>query len=136
MASAHVKQLHKKLAELDAQLADINAKRSIILEMIEEENPTPKKTPARRASVKKHVIDLLTEVKSIGLNAALAVDMAKDKGLDLDRGSVSSLLSRLKTDGAVTYDEDGKYRLADFPRDTKPTLGGSVTPIRNSGAYS
>ena len=71
---------------------------------------------------------------SDGLNAAIAVDMVKGDGIELERGSVISLFSRLKTDGTVTYDEDGMYRLTDFPRETKPTLGGSVFPLRNSGA--
>lgn len=136
MASAHVKQLQMKLAELDAQLAEINVKRSIILEMIEDESPTPKKERAPRANVKSLVLGMLSDVGPKGLNAAIVVDAAKDGGRLVERGSVSSLLSRLKHDGTVTYDEDGRYRLTSAPRPTKPTLsGGSVSPLRTSGVF-
>ena len=136
MASTHVKHVQRKLAELDLQLAEINAKRSILLEMLEEENPTPKKIRSRRGNAKEHVIDYLTKVEASGLNATIVVEMAEKDGISLERSSVSSLLSRLKHDGTVTYDEDGKYRLTNFPRVTKPTLPGSVTPLRTSGVTS
>jgi DNA-binding IclR family transcriptional regulator len=57
------------------------------------------------------VIELLEQVGRAGLNAGLAVEMAEAEGRELDRGSTSSLLSRLKADGTVEYDGD-RYRLS------------------------
>lgn len=90
-----------------------------------DESPVP---PARAAkgSVKNTVLDLLEDAGRRGVNAATAVDLAKAKGITLERGSVSSLLSRLKTDGIVNHDGN-VYRLKKF------TEMPGVTPLRTSG---
>lgn len=65
----------------------------------------------RRGFVKEHVIRLVTENGERGLISSELVDLAKAQGINLDRGSVSSLLSKLKQDGVLEY-RDGKYRPA------------------------
>lgn len=74
---------------------------------------TTRKRRAARGNVKTMLEEFLKEVAGKGLNAAIAVQMAELRGHSLDRNSVSSLLSRWKTDGAVFYDGD-KYRLKEF----------------------
>jgi len=69
----------------------------------------------RRSNVKSFIISLLTEAGTTGLNAASAVEMAGRKGVPLERTSASSILSRLKADGAAAYDGD-KYRLNEFAK--------------------
>jgi hypothetical protein len=79
-------------------------------------NPAYRKPPrSARGYVKKTLHALLVEVAGAGLNAAVAVQMAEQRGQVLDRGTASSLLSRWKRDGAVIH-EGGKYRLKDQPR--------------------
>jgi DNA-binding transcriptional regulator LsrR (DeoR family) len=70
-------------------------------------------SPARRINVKATILDLLKEVGTTGLNAATTVEIAARRGIELDRASVSSLLSRLKREGTVNYDGE-KYRLPEF----------------------
>ena len=53
---------------------------------------------------------MLKEAGKTGLNANSAVEMAKRRGIELDRGTVSSTLSRMKRDGAVDHDGE-RYRL-------------------------
>lgn len=65
---------------------------------------------AKRSNVKQLVIDLLKERGDSGLNASLAVELAERRGERIERGTVSSLLSRLKAEGVVTYDNN-VYRL-------------------------
>lgn len=65
---------------------------------------------ADKQSVKGMLLRLLEEAGATGLNAALAVRTATRRGIDLDRGSVSSMLSRFKREGVVIYDGE-KYRL-------------------------
>ena len=71
----------------------------------------------QRKSVMNVVLTLLEEVGADGLNAAIALRMASAKGIELNRGSVSSLLSRLKRDDVVDYDGE-RYRLKVFSGDT------------------
>jgi DNA-binding transcriptional ArsR family regulator len=81
-----------------------------------------------RSSAKSAVLDLLREVGTTGLNAAVACEIAERRGAKLDRGTVSSLLSRLKRDGIVIY-EDDRYRLKEFsPRkpDAQRTVDENV----------
>lgn len=74
----------------------------------------------RRLGVKDMVLRLLSEHREIGLTANETVEAAARHGVDLDRGSVSSYLSRLKREGVVVL-RDSKYRLA-------PKAGNSSAP--------
>lgn len=109
-----MKELDKLIADTEQQIEHLQIKLSGMLEarraMSGEPEPVKQRTP--RANVKQRVLDLLQEVRHSGLNAAMAVQMAKERGETLDRGSVSSLLSRLKNEGTVTYD-GVVYKLAE-----------------------
>jgi hypothetical protein len=72
------------------------------------------KTP--RGESKALVIDLLTQVGTLGLNAEIAVQMASQRGLTLKRGTAASELSRFKADGIVVHDGE-RYRLPNFAKD-------------------
>lgn len=72
--------------------------------------PTSSRSTATKPNVKKTLITLLEEVGETGLNAATAVEMAAKRGERLERPTVSSLLSRFKADGLVSYD-NVVYRL-------------------------
>jgi hypothetical protein len=72
---------------------------------------------SRRSGVKGFVLDLLRERGADGLNAAVAVEIAAGRGVLMDRGSVSSLLSRLKSDDVVVYEND-IYKLKEFSTET------------------
>lgn len=64
----------------------------------------------RKPKTKKVVLDMLGEAGISGLVATEAVERAASRGISLERGTVSSLLSRFKRDGLVEYDGD-RYRL-------------------------
>lgn len=76
------------------------------------------KSSGRRSNVKKTLIDMLKESGTTGLNASTAVEIAARRGVNLDRGTVSSLLSRLKHDEVVVYD-GANYRLKEFSKEEK-----------------
>jgi hypothetical protein len=62
-----------------------------------------------RRNVKRTVMELVQEAAKAGITAAEVVDRAKVKGRDLDKASVSSLLSRFKRDGTLTFDGERYY---------------------------
>lgn len=77
----------------------------------------------RRTSTKSVVLDLLDDVGAAGISAAIAVDLAERRGITIERASVSSLLSRLKSDGVVVFDGE-KYRLPKYASDPDPRANG------------
>ncbi|MEM1344745.1 MAG: hypothetical protein AAGI34_09225 [Pseudomonadota bacterium] len=119
-AGEQMKIIKDKIADIDEQIKKLKERRSVLVELISEMSgdKAGQKKRAVRSNVKGAVLDLLQRVGSNGLNAAIAVDMAKSElGLRLDRGSVSSLLSRFKHDGTVFY--DGRvYRLSSLKDNT------------------
>jgi hypothetical protein len=55
-------------------------------------------------NVKRTVMELVNEAGKLGVTAAEIVERAFAKGRTLERPSVSSLLSRFKREGALTFD--------------------------------
>lgn len=100
-------QLKAKIAELQQQLHGVE----MTIRAMRGESAAPVRTRAPRSNVKNYILTLLEEAGERGLNAARAVEIAESKGDTLERGTVSSLLSRLKADGVVAYD-GSLYRLS------------------------
>ena len=123
-----VKDMKERLEDIRREIGKLQAQEALLLDMMGKEpiEKTTKRAP--KGSVKSRVLEMLETQGRNGLNAAKAVELSEAGGEPLDRGSVSSLLSRLKQDGVVAY--DGKnYRLKRYAGDTVV----SVTPLRTSG---
>ena len=67
-----------------------------------------------RTPIKDVVLGLIEEFKETGLSVNEVIELAQARGQDLDRGSVSSLLSRLKREGVLDL-RDSKYRSLRHP---------------------
>lgn len=143
MAGKSTKMIQERLAKKQEEMRILQGQISLLEDMLKEtgvEVPTetPVRTRAPRSHVKNTVLNLLKEVGASGLNAAIAVDAAAKKGTKLERGSVSSLLSRLKEDGVVTYDGD-RYKLKEFEAPNRPSEdrgGASIFSIPASRGVS
>ena len=120
-------RLLKEREAIDNQIAGLERAISLIANDSGDGQPSGR---SKRVSIKATVLDLLEEVGTTGLNAAVAVDLANRRGISLDRGSVSSLLSRLKAEEIVAFDGD-KYRVMKFAstssreREAAPRHGGA-----------
>jgi hypothetical protein len=120
----------RKLQELrDALKAEIEAKKmhlegvEMAIRAAEGDSPLLAiRANAVRPNVKKTLLTLLEEVGDGGLNAATAVELASRKGERLERATVSSLLSRFKSDGLVSH-EGGMYRLTGAAKTEEVTKG-------------
>lgn len=123
---SRLEAIRREIEKLRTQESILKAQESLLLDMMDEK-PAATTVRAAKGSVKSTVLDLLERAGEGGLNAAIAVEMAKEDGIDLDRGSVSSLLSRLKTDNVVIYNGT-VYRLKKFSQ-----FSGGVTRLRTSG---
>jgi hypothetical protein len=123
------------LRDLDLAMREvekIKAQEDLIRDMIREARGEPKvKLRAPRSNVKQTILELLEQAGADGINAASAVEKSARAGVTLERGTVSSLLSRLKNEGIVIYD-GSVYRLAKHKGDAGP----NVHPLRTSGIFT
>lgn len=127
--SNQMKMLEERLEQVRREMEKLKAQETLLLDMIREASGEPKVKPrAPRSNVKQTVLALLESVGATGLNATTAVEMAAKDGMSLERGTVSSLLSRLKNEGVVVYDGT-VYRLKQHAEDGTP----NVHPLRTSG---
>ena len=108
---ALIKLIEEKKAERDKLNIEIAALEAGAKRMSGE--PSIQKRRAPRSNVKNFVLQALEEFGAEGVNAASICEYAETKGRPLERGSVSSLLSRLKNEGITVYD-GSLYRLAEY----------------------
>ena len=70
-----------------------------------------------RSELKQTVLQILEMAGSVGISTASLIDDAKTLGFSFERASVSSTLSRLKSDGIVEFDGN-RYRLREREAET------------------
>lgn len=78
----------------------------------------------RARNVKDTVLGLLAEAGDVGLSVTRVLEIAQARGVNVERASVSSLLSRLKREGVLDMN-DGKYSVQK-PVPREPRLVVSV----------
>jgi len=126
-----MKAIEDAIARLEAERTLVNARIDAKIEAFREAilmqdgspptetpSPAPQHTRApirrqRRGNLKQTVLDLAKEAGDRGLTTERCLTMAKDRGIDLLRDSVSSLLSRLKSDDILFFDGQ-VYRLKQY----------------------
>jgi hypothetical protein len=119
-----LKGIYEAISRLEAERAAFNSRIDGRIEGLKEalriQNgefglPTPenRQRRMRRGNLKETVLDLAAQVAEVGMTGEECVALAKSKGIDLVPASVSSLLSRLKTDGILFFDGQ-KYRLKQY----------------------
>ena len=120
---AQVQKLHETRAQMEAEIEALKNKMAgiqIAIDVLEgNAAPDDEDEPgrARRGAVKEALYELLKDAGKTGLNAHAAVEMAKSRGIELDRNTVSSTLSRMKKDGAIDHDGE-RYRLKGLEKQT------------------
>lgn len=109
-----IAQTLKTLEALQNQLLGVEASMKAL------GSPSGAAPPLRR-NVKRTVMELVQEAGRAGITAAEIVERAASKGRQLAQPSVSSLLSRFKRDGALTFDGE-RYYPAGPPTPQEPPL--------------
>ncbi len=119
--AAVVADLERRLAEAQVELKTLDGAIAVM-----EGSPMPKGQRGRRSNVKKMVMGIINEAAQAGVTALEVVDKGAALGRSLDRASVSSLLSRLKREGTLTFDGE-RYRPMDPKNDP---MAGVPLPLR------
>jgi len=123
-----MKALEARLDGVMREIEKLRAQEALLRDMMREASGEPKFKPrAPRSNVKQTVLEFLEQAGAVGINATGIVEGAAQGGITLERGTVSSLLSRLKGD-RIAYYENNAYRLEKY----RPE-GANVHPIRTSG---
>ena len=137
-----MKALLASIESKEAEIVRLQAQVDALREVYNQEAGITEDARKKSAvPVKTTILDLLEKVGANGLNANIACAMAQTDGIDLHQKSVSSLLSRFKSDGTVVHD-GAKYYLPKFkekrPDPTLPEMPGVdvVRPFRTSGQSS
>lgn len=97
--------IRRRLVETRRELDRLHAQEELLLDML-----TPPAVRAPSSTVKALVLDDLAAAGDAGVNTSEIVKAANDRGQHVNRGTVSSLLSRLVRDGVAEYRGD-RYRL-------------------------
>ena len=140
MAQAYADGLRRLMAQREKLVSELEAYRNQISGLdlaIQLLSDTPMMESAallnsghkRQLGVTETLLELLREVGTAGLNAQLAAKIALERGVNLKRQSASSLLSRLKKEGTVVY-EDGRYKLIEFSREAERLDEGAAQERR------
>jgi hypothetical protein len=119
VTAAHLRQL---VSQRDQLVAEMEALRNKIagLEMAirlvsDGPEPGPVSPTTGKIRVSETLLSLLRESGETGLKPRAAIELAAGRGIDLNRGSVYSLLNRMERAGTVVH-EDGRYKLREFAR--------------------
>lgn len=103
-----IRDFEEELAALKQKQALLETEIQTVERMIRkakgEAEPTEQEVRPRRPNVKGIVLALIQERASLGITPSIAVEIAAQRGVALEKATVSSLLSRLKNDGIVKYD--------------------------------
>lgn len=126
MTTQHLEKLREELARVMGDMRALEGQRDGLLMAIQVVTDQPTTAPATSETVKKRhgpikdiVLRLLSENAERGLVSLEIVDLAKAQGIELERNSVSSMLSRFKRDNIVEH-KDGKYRIPrPFPHEIR-----------------
>jgi hypothetical protein len=111
--AADIEAMRNKLAGIDMAIATLRGN-----------EPESGVSGSPRANVKGTMLSIINDAGKAGVTASEVVERANAMGRSLDRGSVSSLLSRFKREGLLSFD-GARY----FPAEPKePT---NVRPIKS-----
>src|ERR1044071_1881830 len=109
-----MKPLDEEIARIDAEIERLRARKEGIVrakEILSGEAPHLSPGPARKrsANVKPLILDLMATAAATGASSAEVTDWVKEKVPTVAKDTVGSILSRLKADGALTYDGERYY---------------------------
>jgi hypothetical protein len=120
LRDALLTDINQRERELDALRNKMKGIDAAIAAITGTNIPDPRRRTRR--NVKGTVMDLIVQAGKAGVTAHEIVDQAAVGGRQLDRPSVSSLLSRLKREGVLSFDGERYYPVAGRDIENSPNL--------------
>lgn len=111
--------LDAEITRLDAEIARLQGERAGLLRAKElltgEETPIKLEPRKRVTSVKPLVLDIMSDVGAAGATTAEVDDRVRGMVPAVAKDTVGSVLSRLKSEGALVYEGDRYYEKRHAP---------------------
>lgn len=116
------KMIKDELARIRAEIEKLTAQEEVLLKILaqSEDGPTPAAPRRRSPNIKPLVLDLMSKAGFTGATSAEVDFSVRQRVPTVAKDTVGSILSRLKADGALTYDGERYYE----KRFTPPPGGG------------
>ena len=120
-----MKKLDEQIAMIDRQIQELQFKRLGLLEFKSSLSGEPETAVVKKraTNVKPMVLDIMRVAGAQGATSAEVYDLARRLNPIIGRETISSVLSRLKADGALTYSGERYYE----KQATPPSGGWSPT---------
>jgi hypothetical protein len=99
--------LDDEIARLDAEITRLQGERAGLVRakaLLSGTAPLPSRK--RSANVKPIVLDIMSQVGTAGATSAEVAAMVKERLPEVAKDTVASILSRLKFDGALVYENE------------------------------
>jgi len=121
------KMIDEKLERIRGEIARLKAQEEILLELKAQANGETPPSPRKRSpNIKPLILDIMASVGFTGATTAEVDKLVREKVPTVAKDSVGSILSRLKSAGALTYDGERYYEKRFTPA---PPHGGGLRAV-------
>jgi hypothetical protein len=119
MMRVKLAEIRTQMEGLRKQIEILAGQENLLLEMLGEEPPKAPAARQRSQPIKPVVLDYMAQVGSAGATSKEVDEAVRSKVPSVAQDTVGSVLSRLKSDGALVYDGERYYekRFAPPPRE-------------------
>jgi hypothetical protein len=130
MASAReqMKIIDGELERVRAEIERLRAEEAVLMGLRSKMSgdPEPKRSKTRSPNVKPVVLDVMHNAGPTGATSAEVDQLVREKVPTVAKDTVGSVLSRLKSDGALVYDGERYYekQFAPGPKNGPLNAGG------------
>lgn len=126
-AREQMKIVEAELAQVRGEIERLKAKEEVLVGLMGKMGgDVPPSPPPRKRSpnIKPLVLDLMNRAGFAGATSAEVDQSVRQRVPTVAKDTVGSILSRLKADGALTYDGERYYEKQFTPKPTAPFEGG------------
>ncbi|SMF68068.1 hypothetical protein [Allosphingosinicella indica] len=120
-AKEQMQMIDAELARIRSEIERLRAQEEVLLKLRSSFSGEPAAVARKRSSpVKPLVIDIMRSVGFAGATSAEVDDMVREKVPTVAKDSVGSILSRLKSAGALVYSGERYYEKQFAPKAESP----------------
>ncbi|MEO6041261.1 MAG: hypothetical protein ABIP41_05120 [Croceibacterium sp.] len=115
--------IEAKLQAIREQIANLRIQEKVLVDLLAELKPGSKPVRQRSPNIKPLVIDIMAQVAESGATSREVDDAVRQRVPGVAADTVGSVLSRLKSMGALVYDGERYYEKRHAPA-PRPFDGG------------
>jgi hypothetical protein len=121
-AREQMKMIDGELARIRSEIEKLKAQEEVLMRLQAQCAGEPAPTSPRRRSpnIKPLVLDVMQEAGWAGRTSAEVAEIVRERVPTVAKDTVGSVLSRLKSDGALTYDGERYYVKEFAPKGPSP----------------